>query len=173
MIDDNDPPSKCIEKFSVHDIGHGKKNGSYTMIGVVDNFSTKNPDSIRNLTKMLKKEFPNYDVESNNVIVFEYGGIGAVSAIERDGNLITKLILLANIIPINAYTLPNGNVLYKGFTIVRSGKPGTDDKFEYEITFISNPKTNSIEKLAGAPKFESADDAIVYIYRKGISVCLE
>ena len=156
--------SKRIGKFSVYDIGHGKKNGSYPVIGEIEAFSAKNPDSIENLCKMLQKEFHNYDFMSNDVAVLDYGDIGVVFAIEHDGNLITKTILLANIVPINIDILPNGNVLYNGFTIIRSGKPGTVDKFEYEITFISDLKTNSIS-YAKAPKFESAEDAIMYIDR--------
>ena len=129
--DNNNQPAvpnkhKHIDKAAVYGVGHGKKDGSNPVIGILD---TSDPNS----------------------------GMDSV-----------------NIVQIKGDTLPNGNVLYNGFTIVRSGKPGTDDKFEYEIVFVSNFKTsNNIGKLLKAPKFNSAEDAIKYIDRNGLRVSYE
>ena len=163
MILDNNQP-KYIGKYTVYDVGHGKKDGSYPVIGILD---SSDLHSSIDLDKELAERFPNYEITTTGTDMIYHDDIGVIFAIERDGDMITKMIPLVNIVQIKGDTLPNGNVIYNGFTIIRSGKPGTDDKFEYEIGFISNLRTNSFEKLPKAPKFESAEDAIAYIDRKG------
>lgn len=159
--------TKYIGKYAVYDVGHGKKDGSYPMIGILDPLDLH---SGIDLDKELVERFPNYEITSTGTDMIYHDDIGVIFAIERDDDAITKMIPLVNIVQIKGDTLPNGNVLYKGFTIIRSGKPGTNDKFEYEIAFISNLTTNSIEKLPRAPKFKSAEDAIKYIDSEGLRV---
>ena len=174
MIRDNNnhptAPNKPKYKAAVYDVGHGKKDGSYPMIGILD---PSDLHSSIDLDKELEERFPNYEITTTGTDMIYHDDIGVIFAIERDGDMITKMIPLVNIVQIKGDTLPNGNVLYNGFIIIRSGKPGTDDKFEYEIAFISNLKTNSIGKLPKAPKFKSAEDAIKYIDRRGLRVSYE
>lgn len=146
-------------RIAVYKINNGKSEFEYAFYRRIDNEYTM----IMNKGLEL---FP--DLESKDLNVFLHGNTYILAHVVRENGFVDLKPLLSGICNTVIFH-PNGNVTYKDFAIVRSGKLGTTDMYEYSIKIMD--QVNAVLGLQ-IPVFNDLNAALDYIDKnESIIIC--